>query len=71
MYASEYSELYAGAGTICFRTCTRSMRYPIEYLQGLARVHYEDTQEPSSFQQAYDFWMLRECLRAIGRHSMA
>ncbi|KAJ7820119.1 hypothetical protein B0H14DRAFT_3736322 [Mycena olivaceomarginata] len=46
MYASEYSELYAGAGTIC-----------------LARAHYEDTQEPSSFQQAYDFWMLRECLQ--------
>ncbi|KAF7339062.1 hypothetical protein MVEN_01982500 [Mycena venus] len=71
MYASQESELYASAGTICFRTCTRSMRYPVDYLLRLAAAEYDEDSEPASFQEAYDFWVLRECLLTIGRHSMA
>ncbi|KAK7043511.1 hypothetical protein R3P38DRAFT_2767227 [Favolaschia claudopus] len=70
-YAVEENQLYASAGTICFRTCTRSMRYPAEYLLQLASTTYTEGSEPSNFQEAFNFWILRECLLTIGRHSMA
>ncbi|KAK6988902.1 hypothetical protein R3P38DRAFT_238389 [Favolaschia claudopus] len=70
-YALEENQLYASAGTVCFRTCTRSMRYPIDYLFQLASGIYTEGSEPSTFQEAFDFWILRECLLTIGRHSMA
>ncbi|KAJ6577275.1 hypothetical protein B0H19DRAFT_1252644 [Mycena capillaripes] len=71
MYASEENELYASADTICFHTCTRSMHYPVDYLQHLAAADYDEDSEPASFQEAYDFWVLRECLLTIGRHTPA
>ncbi|KAF7367803.1 hypothetical protein MSAN_00844500 [Mycena sanguinolenta] len=70
MYSPEHSQSFANFGTVCFRTCTRSMRYPIDYLLGLATTQYNTTDEPATFQDAFDFWVLKQCLVTIGRHSM-
>ncbi|KAJ7468521.1 hypothetical protein FB451DRAFT_1400897 [Mycena latifolia] len=70
-YADENASLYARQGIVCFRTCSRSMFYPATYVLDLASNQYSEDSEPSSFQNAFDDWMLRQCLVAIGRHSMA
>ncbi|KAJ7433976.1 hypothetical protein FB451DRAFT_1470353 [Mycena latifolia] len=70
-YAGENAILYARQGIACFRTCSHSMFYPATYVLDLASNQYNEDTEPSSFQNAFDDWMLRQCLVAIGRHSMA
>ncbi|KAJ7092068.1 hypothetical protein B0H15DRAFT_948250 [Mycena belliarum] len=65
------ASLYASQGIVCFRTCSRAMYYPVTYVLDLASNNYDHDSEPSSFQNAFDDWMLRQCLVAIGRHSIA
>ncbi|KAF8130484.1 hypothetical protein K438DRAFT_1999370 [Mycena galopus ATCC 62051] len=69
-YAQEINRVYGSFGTVCFRSCGRSMRYPIEHLFTLARASYGDPSEPASLQEAIDYWLLVECLQIIGRYSM-
>ncbi|KAJ7149802.1 hypothetical protein C8R43DRAFT_951776 [Mycena crocata] len=63
-------EFLASNGTIVFRTCLRSARYPIDYVLQLSQRHYSPEGEPADFQEAFDFWFLQQCLLAIGRHNM-
>jgi hypothetical protein len=60
----------AGAGTFHLATCFRTVRYPVEHVLRLAQVHYNPEAEPASFQEAFDFWFLYQCLIAIGRHNI-
>ncbi|KAF8155360.1 hypothetical protein K438DRAFT_356827 [Mycena galopus ATCC 62051] len=69
-YAQEINRVYGSFGTVCFRSCGRSMRYPIEHLFTLARASYGGPSEPASLQEAIDYWLLVECLQIIGRYSM-
>ncbi|KAJ7088384.1 hypothetical protein B0H15DRAFT_885773 [Mycena belliarum] len=57
-------------GTIVFRTCFRTTLFPVEYLFHLAQAQYNTQSEPANFQEAFDYWVLRQCLLGIGRYSM-
>ncbi|KAJ7621563.1 hypothetical protein DFH06DRAFT_772897 [Mycena polygramma] len=63
-------EAHIAAGTCVFRTCLRTARYPVEHVLHLAAGRYAPESEPADFQEAFDFWFLRQALLAIGRHSM-
>ncbi|KAJ7103713.1 hypothetical protein C8R43DRAFT_963836 [Mycena crocata] len=58
-------EFLASNGTIVFRTCLRSARYPIDYVLQLSQRHYSPEGEPADFQEGFDFWFLQQCLLAI------
>ncbi|KAJ7128847.1 hypothetical protein C8R46DRAFT_926163, partial [Mycena filopes] len=60
----------ASSGTFHIQTCHRTLRYPVEYALHLAEGNYASDSEPASFQDAFDFWFLQQCLLAIGRHNM-
>ena len=61
----------ANMGTLSFRTCFRTVRFPASYLVQLATAHYSPGSEPASFIDAYHSWLLIEILSSIGNHSMA
>ncbi|KAF7363705.1 hypothetical protein MSAN_01028300 [Mycena sanguinolenta] len=61
MYSPEHSQSFANFGTVCFRTCTRSMRYPIDYLLGLATTQYNTTGRTSD---------LSRCIRLLDPQAM-
>jgi hypothetical protein len=63
----------ANMGTLSFRTCFRSVRFPASYFVQLATAQYtgNPTSEPASFIDAYHSWLLIEILGSIGNHSMA
>ncbi|KAJ7474611.1 hypothetical protein B0H11DRAFT_1866205 [Mycena galericulata] len=63
-------ELLANNGTILFRTCFRTARYPVDYVLHLAEAQHSPESEPHDFQEAFDYWFLRQCLLAIGRYNM-
>lgn len=60
------------AGKISFRTCTTTARMPASYILLLARASYPPipSDEPQSFHEAFDYWLLCELLCAIGGHNM-
>ncbi|KAK6974734.1 hypothetical protein R3P38DRAFT_2811603 [Favolaschia claudopus] len=63
-------------GKISFRTCFRTARIPVSYLNHLASQSYPakdkdgNETEPFTLQQAIDHWLLVEILGGIGDHSM-
>ncbi|KAJ7186598.1 hypothetical protein C8R46DRAFT_1024634 [Mycena filopes] len=63
-------DMHAGNGVILFRTCLRTALYPVDYVFQLAQAQYSPESEPSDFQEAFDFWLLQQCLLAIGRHNI-
>ncbi|KAJ7769140.1 hypothetical protein DFH07DRAFT_1006888 [Mycena maculata] len=63
-------ELNAANGTVLFRTCFRTARYPVQYVLSLAQAQYSPQSEPANFQEAFDYWFLRQCLLGIGRYSI-
>ncbi|KAF7339232.1 hypothetical protein MVEN_02001000 [Mycena venus] len=63
-------ERLAANGTFLFRTCVRTVMYPVDYVLHLAQARYSPESEPADFQEAFDFWMLRQCLLGIGRHNL-
>ncbi|KAF7348848.1 hypothetical protein MVEN_01404800 [Mycena venus] len=63
-------ERLAANGTFLFRTCVRTVMYPVDYVLHLAQGRYSPESEPADFQEAFDFWMLRQCLLGIGRHNL-
>ncbi|KAJ7886334.1 hypothetical protein B0H13DRAFT_2666706 [Mycena leptocephala] len=70
MYAApEHREMLAANGTFSFRTCIRTAMYPVQYVLRLAQGQYSPESEPADFQEAFDFWFLRQCLLGIGRHN--
>ena len=60
----------ANMGTVSFRTCFRSVRFPASYLVQLATARYNPGSEPASFIDAYHSWLLIEILNSIGNHSI-
>ncbi|KAJ7456993.1 hypothetical protein FB451DRAFT_1142912 [Mycena latifolia] len=63
--SSTTRELSASHGTFLFRTCLRTARFPVDYVLQLAQAH-----QPADFQEAFDFWILQQCLLGIGRHNI-
>ncbi|KAF8164427.1 hypothetical protein BJ912DRAFT_863835, partial [Pholiota molesta] len=57
-------------GKICFKTCFSQVKVPVPYIEMLARGIYTHDIEPTSFQAAFDHWLLCEFLNAIGTHSI-
>jgi hypothetical protein len=57
-------------GKICFKTCFSQVKVPMPYIEKLARATYALDIEPTSFQAAFDHWLLCEFLNAIGTHSI-
>jgi hypothetical protein len=60
----------ANMGTLSFRTCFRSVRFPASYFVQLATAHYNSGSEPAFLINAYHSWLLIEILSSIGNHSM-
>jgi hypothetical protein len=60
----------ASMGTLSFRTCFRSVRFPAGYFVKLATADYSPGSEPASFSDAYHSWFLVEILNSIGNHSI-
>ena len=60
-------------GKISFRTCMSHVRLPSSYIIALTSSAYPSIPNsggPSTFREAFDFWLLTEILSAIGGHSM-
>jgi len=59
-------------GKICFKTCSKQMKIPAPYLFKLATQEYPTPGPLSfdSFSQAFEHWILTECLASIGSHSI-
>ena len=57
---------------ISFRTCSRTARFPVKHITRLAQASYPPVagEEPASFDDAFDHWLLCELLNAIGGHSI-
>jgi hypothetical protein len=60
----------ARLGTISFRTCFRTARFPADHVLRLASATYTRGAEPGSFVKACHHWLLVEILSAIGSHTM-
>jgi hypothetical protein len=58
-------------GKVCFRTCFQRVLIPASYVIMLATKAYSTTNEPRSFREAFDHWLLCEILNAIGNHTIA
>ncbi len=63
---------FVSEGKICFRTCFRSAFIPASYVVKLAEQNYEDVTQgqPSSFTDAFEYWILTEILCSIGGHTI-
>ncbi|KAF8055701.1 hypothetical protein FPV67DRAFT_1434783, partial [Lyophyllum atratum] len=59
----------AQTGTICFRTCFQTVRFPASYLTWLAG-NYHSLGEATTFFQAFEHWLLVQLLSAIGNPSI-
>lgn len=68
--ANRHHSAIARLGTISFRTCFRTVRFPAEYVVRLASAVYSPGSEPGSFKKACHHWLLVEILNAIGNHTM-
>jgi hypothetical protein len=66
-----HHSLMGTMGTIAFRTCFRSVRFPPAHVARLALAHYSPGTEPTSFSKALHHWLLVEILGAIGSHTIA
>lgn len=64
-------ERYEDNGTIAFRTCSHSLRFPYTHVVRLATAQYTGDSEPRSFQDAFDYWVLSKALQNIAFHTMA
>jgi hypothetical protein len=70
--SSDQARIMMGQGRISFRTCSCTARFPAKYITGLAQASYPPVlgEEPASFDDAFDHWLLCELLNAIGGHSI-